>query len=161
MGTVTASFRHTWAVNLNRSIFCNLYYINYWYCFEMLVRNLVWFVRLSLMRKNQILFCTVQETGLGIGLISGVVVLGIVSLWLGNIVLGGIIGFAVLASIFVAASLTGGHVFTRCWINSSPDQSIRQCDSFITTVNDLTSVLVLHDYESTYFSIAANSSARV
>ena len=94
----------------------------------------------------------VQEgtTGLGIGLISGVVVFGIVSLWLGNIVLGGIIGFAMFASIFVAA-LTGTCIpFALEKFNFDPSIA---SGPFITTVNDLTSVLVYFTIVSQFISV--------
>lgn len=89
----------------------------------------------------------IQEglTGLGIGLISGVVVFGIVSLWQGNVVLGGIIGFSMFASIAVAA-LTGTCIpFALDQFNFDPSIA---SGPFITTVNDLTTVFV-------YFTIVS------
>lgn len=89
----------------------------------------------------------IQEglTGLGIGLISGVVVFGIVSLWQGNVVLGGIIGFSMFASIAVAA-LTGTCIpFGLDKFNFDPSIA---SGPFITTVNDLTTVFV-------YFTIVS------
>ena len=94
----------------------------------------------------------VQEgtTGLGIGLISGVVVFGIVSLWQGNIVLGGIIGFAMFASIFVAA-LTGTCIpFLLDKFNFDPSIA---SGPFITTVNDLTTVFVYFTIVSQFISV--------
>lgn len=83
--------------------------------------------------------------GLGIGLISGVVVFGIVSLWQGNVVLGGIIGFSMFASIAVAA-LTGTCIpFALDKFNFDPSIA---SGPFITTVNDLTTVFV-------YFTIVS------
>lgn len=89
----------------------------------------------------------IQEglTGLGIGLISGVVVFGIVSLWQGNVVLGGIIGFSMFASIAIAA-LTGTCIpFALDQFNFDPSIA---SGPFITTVNDLTTVFV-------YFTIVS------
>lgn len=94
----------------------------------------------------------VQEgtTGLGIGLISGVMVFGIVSLWHGSLVLGGIIGFAMFASIFVAA-LTGTCIpFALEKFNFDPSIA---SGPFITTVNDLTSVLVYFTIVSQFISV--------
>ena len=94
----------------------------------------------------------VQEgaTGFGIGLISGGMVFGIVSLWHGSIVLGGIIGFAMFASIFVAA-LTGTCI--PCALEKfNFDPSIAS-GPFITTVNDLTSVLVYFTIVSQFISV--------
>ena len=94
----------------------------------------------------------VQEgtTGLGIGLISGAMVFGIVSLWHGSIVLGAIIGFAMFASIFVAA-LTGTCIpFALEKFNFDPSIA---SGPFITTVNDLTSVLVYFTIVSQFISV--------
>ena len=94
----------------------------------------------------------VQEgaTGFGIGLISGAMVFGIVSLWHGSIVLGGIIGFAMFASIFVAA-LTGTCIpFALEKFNFDPSIA---SGPFITTVNDLTSVLVYFTIVSQFISV--------
>ena len=70
---------------------------------------------------------------------------GIVSLWQGNVVLGGIIGFSMFASIAVAA-LTGTCIpFALDKFNFDPSIA---SGPFITTVNDLTTVFV-------YFTIVS------
>ena len=150
MGTVTAFlFRHYEAIIQQASIFAIFITLITGTAGNTGTQSLAVAIRKIALHDEEQAFWKVliQEglTGLGIGLISGVVVFGIVSLWQGNVVLGGIIGFSMFASIAVAA-LTGTCIpFALDQFNFDPSIA---SGPFITTVNDLTTVFV-------YFTIVS------
>lgn len=95
-------------------------------------------------RKIWTLIGSEVVTGLLIGIVTGIVITIIVGVWKGNFVLGGIIGISMMAAITVAN--LAGSLIPIVMDRIGVDPAVAS-GPFISTVSDLTSVLI-------YFSIA-------
>ena len=84
-------------------------------------------------------------TGLITGAVTGITIFGIVAVWKGNPILGFVIGMAMMAAITVAN--LAGSLIPMLMDRLGFDPAVAS-GPFITTLSDLTSVLI-------YFNIAA------
>src|SRR5699024_7450753 len=88
-------------------------------------------------------------TGLITGAVSGIIITGVIYFWQGNIYLGLLVGVSIMASLTVAT--LAGALIPMLMNRLKIDPAVAS-GSFITTTNDILSILIYFGMATTFMS---------